>query len=214
MSRARLGVLVSGSGTNLQAILDACSDPAFPAEVAVVISNRPGVQALERARDAGVPSRVLAHGSYPDRESYDLALVECLRGYDVAWVVMAGFMRIVTERLLEAFPSRVLNIHPALLPAFPGLDAQKQALDFGVCIAGATVHFVTPGVDAGPIIAQGAVAVRQADDHEDVRARILDVEHRIYPRVLRWAAEGRLHVANGKVRVDLHAGESRSLLVP
>jgi phosphoribosylglycinamide formyltransferase-1 len=214
LTRVPVGVLVSGSGTNLQALIDACAEPSFPAQITVVISNRPGVRALDRARDAGIPAMVLPHRSFASRESYDDALVATLREYSVVWVAMAGFLRVVTSRLLGAFPDHVLNIHPALLPAFPGMDGQGQALAAGVCLAGATVHLVTEGVDAGPILAQGAVGVRQDDDPGTLRDRILDIEHTLYPRVLRWAAEGRIHLVDGRARVDLRPGESRSLLVP
>lgn len=210
MSRIPVGVLISGSGSNLQAILDACAAPDSPARVAVVISNRADAYGLERARQAGVPAELLSHRGLA-REAYDAALVERLGAYGVQWVCLAGFMRIVTSTLLGAFPGRVLNIHPALLPAFPGLHGQAQAFEAGVRLAGATVHLVDEGTDTGPIIAQGVVPVRPDDDAVALAARILQVEHRLYPMALRWAAEGRLHVEGRKVRVDLRPGESTSL---
>jgi phosphoribosylglycinamide formyltransferase-1 len=190
----RLGVLVSGSGSNLGAILAAISAGELDAEVGVVISNKPGVRALERAADAGVPTEVLSHRDYASREAYDRALAERLRAARVEWVVLAGFMRIVTKELLDAFPERVLNIHPALLPAFPGVDAQAQALAYGVRITGCTVHLVDAGVDTGPIVAQVAVPVLPGDDRERLAARILVEEHRLYVEVLRAIAAGRLLV--------------------
>jgi phosphoribosylglycinamide formyltransferase-1 len=189
-----LGVLVSGSGTNLQAILDAVRSGTLAARVAVVVSNVPGVKALERARAAGVETLTLDHKQFSDRRAFDTALVEALRERKVDLVVMAGFMRIVTDVLLDAFPMRVVNVHPALLPSFPGVDAQKQALDYGVRVAGCTVHFVDGGADTGPIIAQTCVPVLEGDDEDRLRARILVKEHELVPRELQWIAEGRVEV--------------------
>ncbi len=192
--KLRLGVLVSGSGSNLQAILDAIAGGRLDAEVAVVIANVPTAKALDRARAAGVPTVVLDHKGFADRASYDAALVAALREHGVAWVVLAGFMRIVTKVLLDAFPSRVVNVHPALLPAFPGVHAQRQALAYGVKIAGCTVHLVDAGTDTGPILAQAAVLVHDEDDEAALTARILAEEHRLLPSVLQAIAEGRLTV--------------------
>lgn len=190
----RLGVLVSGGGSNLGAILAAIASGELDAEVAVVISNKAGVRALERAAEAGVPTEVLSHRDHASREAYDRALAERLRAAGVEWIVLAGFMRIVTSELLDVFPDRVLNIHPALLPAFPGVDAQAQALAYGVRITGCTVHLVDAGVDTGPIVAQAAVPVLPGDDRERLAARILTEEHRLYVEVLRAIAAGRLCV--------------------
>jgi phosphoribosylglycinamide formyltransferase-1 len=202
MSRVRFGVLASGSGTNLQALLDATVDRSFPAEIGVVISDRRHAFALERAREAGVPAVHVPRRPHPSREAHDAAVVAALRAHDVQWVALAGYMRLITSTFLEAFPQRVLNIHPALLPAFPGLHAQRQALEAGVRIAGATVHFVDDGMDTGPVVIQGAVPVLPTDDEAALGARILSVEHVIYPRAVRWAAEGRLHVEADRVRVE------------
>ena len=199
-----VGVLISGSGTNLQALLDAAADPAYPARIALVISNRAEAAGLARAERAGVDTAVIRA---PDRAAADDRVVHALRAHGVEWVCLAGFMRLVTARLLEPYRDRVLNIHPALLPAFPGLHAQEQALRAGVRIAGCSVHFVDQGCDTGPIVAQGAVAVLPHDDEATLRARILRMEHRIYPLALRWVAEGRVAVANGRVAVDLPGGE-------
>jgi len=198
-----LGVLVSGGGTNLQAILDAIREKRLEARVAVVVSNKAGAGGLERARSAGVPTVVLDHKAYPDRQAFDAAVVEALRAHDVEWVVLAGFMRIVTYVLLDAFKLRVLNIHPALLPSFPGVDAQKQALDYGVRVTGCTVHLVDTGTDTGPIIAQCAVPVLPGDDVEALKARLLVEEHRLLPEVLQWIAEGRVIVeeSGGRAKV-------------
>lgn len=190
----RLGVLVSGNGTNLQAILDAIAERALAAEVGLVVSNKPAARALDRARKAGVDTAVVSHRDYASREAFDAALVEAFARANVEWVVLAGFMRLLTRTFLESFPWRVINIHPALLPAFVGVDAQKQALDYGVKIAGATVHLVDQGTDTGPIVAQRAVPVLDDDDVESLRARILKVEHALLVESLGWIAQGRLEI--------------------
>lgn len=212
MATLNLGVLVSGSGTNLQAILDAIADGRLDARVNIVVSNKPGVRALERAANANVPTKVLSHRDYPNREAFDEALVAVLREAGVELVVLAGFMRILTPRFLDAFPEKVVNIHPSLLPAFPGIDAQKQAFDYGVKITGCTVHFVDAGTDTGPIIAQAAVPVLDEDDAESVRLRILDQEHRLLVSVLQWFSEGRVELrhaeAGGRPRVRVRGAET------
>jgi phosphoribosylglycinamide formyltransferase 1 len=202
MEKKRLGLLVSGSGSNLQALLDACAAPDYPAQVAVVLSNVATAFALERARQAGVATEVLAHKSFADRESFDAALVEKLQAHGVEIVCLAGFMRLLGARFLEAFPGRVLNIHPALLPAFPGLHGVRQALRYGVKIAGCTVHFVDAGLDSGPIIVQAAVPVLPDDDEQKLAQRILSEEHRVYPLAVRWLCEGRISVHERTVRID------------
>jgi phosphoribosylglycinamide formyltransferase-1 len=200
----KLGVLISGRGSNLQALIDAVADGTLDASIAVVLSNRADALGLERATAAGIPSRVLAHGDWPTREAYDEALVSALRQAGVELVCLAGFMRLLSPAFINAFPDRILNIHPSLLPAFPGVDAQRQALDHGVTITGATVHFVTPDLDAGPIVLQAPVAVLPGDTVEVLSARILEEEHRLYPEAVRrvlaggWRIEGRrfVNVAN------------------
>lgn len=199
-----LGVLVSGSGTNLQSIIDAIAEERLDARVRVVISNREGVFALERAERAGIPTRVLVHRNFPSRQAFDLALVEALREAEVDLVVLAGFMRLLTPHFLDAFPGRVINIHPSLLPAFPGIESQKQAFDYGVKIAGCTVHFVDKGTDTGPIIAQAAVPVFDDDDEERLRLRILEQEHRLLVEALRWFGEGRVELVEGEGRRRVH----------
>lgn len=189
-----LGVLVSGSGTNLQAILDAVDAGTLPARVAVVVSNVSGARALERAASRGVPTVVVDHRAFPDRGAFDRALVDVLRSHGVGCVVLAGFMRIVTRTLLDAFPDRVINVHPSLLPAFPGTNAQAQALSYGVRVSGCTVHLVDAGTDTGPILAQATVPVLEGDDVEALRARILEKEHELLPRVLGWIAASKVHV--------------------
>lgn len=211
MATLNLGVLVSGSGTNLQSILDAIAEGRLDARVNIVVSNKPGVFALERAARANVPTKVLSHRDYPSREAFDEALVAVLKEAGVELVVLAGFMRILTPRFLDAFPERVVNIHPSLLPAFPGIDAQKQAFDYGVKIAGCTVHFVDAGTDTGPIIAQAAVPVLEGDDAEKLRLRILEQEHRLLVSVLQWFSEGRVELvqnAGGRPRVRVRGVET------
>ncbi|MEP7051637.1 MAG: phosphoribosylglycinamide formyltransferase [Pseudomonadota bacterium] len=185
-----LGVLVSGTGSNLQAILDAIAAGALNARVRVVISNRANVQALDRARAAGIPALTIPHRDFPTREAFDEALVAALREAGVNWVVLAGFMRVVTPVFLNAFPGRIINIHPALLPAFPGVDAVKQAFAYGVKISGCTVHFVDSGVDSGKIIAQRAVPVQPQDGLPELAARIHAAEHELFVSVLRDIAAG------------------------
>jgi phosphoribosylglycinamide formyltransferase 1 len=189
-----LGVLISGEGTNLQAILDAIAGKKLDARVALVLSNVPSAGGLERARRAGVPTAVLSHKDFVSREGFDAAVVAKLREHAVEYVVLAGFMRIVTTVLLEGFPMRVVNIHPALLPSFPGVHAQAQALAYGVKITGCTVHLVDAGTDTGPILAQTAVPVLEGDDEESLRRRIQIEEHKLLPAVLQWIAEGRVTV--------------------
>ena len=188
----RVGVLASGRGSNLQALLDASRAPGFPARVVVVIADRERARALERAADADVTAVFLDPKAYGDREAYDAALLECLEAHRVELVCLAGFMRILGRRFVERLRGRLLNIHPSLLPAFPGLHAQRQALAPGVKITGVTVHFVDEGVDTGPIVAQAAVPVHDDDTEESLSERILAEEHRLYPEVVRRFAEGRL----------------------
>jgi phosphoribosylglycinamide formyltransferase-1 len=205
----RLGVLASGGGTNLQAILDACQAKRISAEVGVVISNVPRAGALERARKAGVAAEVLPSKGATDREAYDLGLVDALRAHRVDLVCLAGYMRLVTPAFLRAFgPTpgthgcpRIVNVHPGLLPSFPGLHAQRQCLEYGARFAGCTVHFVDEGTDTGPVIIQAVVPVLPGDTEETLAARILTQEHLIYPQAIHWFAEGRLAVSGRKVTV-------------
>jgi phosphoribosylglycinamide formyltransferase-1 len=196
----RLAVLVSGSGTNLQALLDAGRQLA-PGEIVVVVSNRPGVRSLDRAAAAGVPAVVVDHRQHAGRESFEDALAAALAEHRVEAVVLAGFMRLLTPHFLDRYPDRVINIHPSLLPAFPGIDAQRQAFDYGVKVAGATVHFVDAGLDAGPIILQSAVPVLPDDSVETLRARILEREHELLPRAVALLAAGRVVRDGRHVRV-------------
>ena len=196
----RTAVLVSGSGTNLQALLDARAAGALAADIVLVASNKPGVGALDRAAARGVATVVIPHKDFPTREAFDGALVAALRARDVELVVLAGFMRVLTPVFLDAFPGRVLNVHPALLPSFPGVDAQAQALAYGVRVTGATVHFVDAGVDTGPIVAQAPVPVLDDDTVDTLRARILREEHRLLVGAVHAVATGRARVEGRRVR--------------
>lgn len=212
----RVGVLVSGSGTNLQSILDQCARGRIDAEVAVVISNSPEAYALTRARRAGVPAVVVSHKDFPERERFDERLLEVLREHHADLVCLAGFMRLLTPAFIRAFPGRILNIHPALLPAFPGLQVQRKAADHGVRFSGCTVHLVDEGCDTGPIVIQAVVPVAPSDTAETLAARILKQEHRVYPRAIQLFAEGRIEVAPGTrvVRIKGAAFVERALVNP
>jgi phosphoribosylglycinamide formyltransferase 1 len=197
-----IGVLISGRGTNLQALIDAVGNGSLHVRIAVVISNREDAPGLARARDAGIETLILSHRAFPDRDAFDAAVASELTSRGVQLVCLAGFMRLVGQRLLAAFPNAILNIHPSLLPAFPGVDAQEQAIRHGVRISGATVHLVTDELDAGPIVVQAAVPVRPDDTADTLAARILVEEHRLYPEAVRlvvsgtWRLDGRRFVAS------------------
>jgi len=202
-----LGVLISGRGSNLGALLDAIGDGRLDASVRLVVSNKAGAGGLARAEAAGVATCVLPHGAYPSREAFDAAVVDALRAAGVELVVLAGFMRLVTPVLLDAFPHRVLNIHPALLPAFPGVDAQRQALDYGVRVTGCTVHFVDAGTDTGPILLQETEPVHEDDTPASLSARLLVKEHALLVRAVGLVASGRVRVEvspqGGRARVSI-----------
>lgn len=199
MSKLRLGVLASGRGSNLQAIIDAAAGGELNAEVVVVISDQAEAYALERARRHGIPASFINPKSFAAKADYEKAIVEQLNRYGVELVCLAGYMRIVGATMLDAFPNRIMNIHPALLPAFPGLHGQEQAWRYGVKYSGCTVHFVDEGVDTGPIIIQAVVPVLDDDTAETLAARILEQEHIIYPEAIRRFAAGRLKIAGRKV---------------
>lgn len=198
----RIGVLISGSGSNLQAILDACAVGRIDGRVAVVLSDKADAYGLERARKAGVEAIFLDPAPYETKSAYNAALADTLKERAVDLVCLAGFMRIVRKPVLDAFPGRILNIHPSLLPAFPGLEAQRQALEYGVKVAGCTVHYVTAGMDEGPIIRQAAVPVLNGDTFETLRDRILEQEHRIYAEAIQLFAQGRLRIVGRRVEVS------------
>ena len=198
----RLGVIISGRGSNLQSIIDAIAERTLDATVAIVISNRSDAAGLQRARDAGIEAVHLSPRDYPGRDAYDKALAELLQSRQVELVCLAGYMRLVGDLLLEAFPNRVLNIHPSLLPSFPGLEAQRQAMEHGVRVSGATVHLVTAELDAGPIVLQSCVPVLSGDTVDSLAARILIEEHRIYPQAIRLVLDGRWQLAGRRLIVS------------
>ncbi len=195
-----LGILISGRGSNLEAILAASSEGRLHARPRIVISNRAGAGGLALAARRGVPTAVVAHGDFARREDFDQALVDALRAHDVDTVALAGFDRLVTPQLLDAFPHRVVNVHPALLPAFPGLHAQRQALEYGAKVTGVTIHLVDEQMDHGPILAQAAVPVLDGDTEETLSARILEQEHRLYPLALQMLTRSPLQIEGRRVQ--------------
>ena len=206
-----LVILISGRGSNLEAILAA----RLPARIGAVISNNPGARGLVTARKRGIPAVVVDHRAHPDRAAFDAALAAAIALYRPDLVVLAGFMRILTDGFIARYRGRLLNIHPSLLPAFPGLDTHRRALEAGVRIHGCTVHFVTPAVDGGPIVVQAAVPVLPGDTGKALAARVLREEHRIYPQAIRWFCEGRLKLAgNGRVVVKAARAPKTTLLSP
>ena len=210
-----IGVLVSGSGTNLQAIIDHIEAKRLDAKIEVVLSNKADAYGLVRAENHGIATEVLDHKQFPSREAYDQAIVDLLRARGVDLVVLAGFMRLLSPVFVKAYSNRIMNIHPALLPAFPGLHVQKKAVDHGVRFSGCTVHFVNEECDEGPIIIQAVVPVFPDDSEESLAARILKQEHRIYPRAIQLYAEGRLRVEGRRVLVDgLAKDDARVLFQP
>ncbi len=211
-ARKRVGVLISGRGSNLQALLEACAEPAFPAEIALVISNKADAPGLERAARAGVPGQVIARRDHPDKAACDAAMTAALETAGVELVCLAGFMRLLSEAFVDHWRDRLINIHPSLLPAFPGLDTHARALQAGVRLAGCTVHFLREAVDHGPIIGQAAVPVLAGDTPEDLAARVLEAEHRLYPHCLGLVAEGRVRVA-GEIAEILSAEAPAGALV-
>jgi phosphoribosylglycinamide formyltransferase-1 len=202
IGKLKLGVLVSGSGSNLQAIIDRIEAGALNAEISVTISNKPDAYALVRCEKHGIPAIVVRHQDFRTRDDFDLRMIEILQSHTVELVVMAGFMRVLTPVFLKAFPMRIMNIHPALLPAFPGTHVQQQAIDYGVKFSGCTVHFADEGVDTGPVIIQAIVPVLPQDTADTLAARILREEHRIYPQAIQFYAEGRLLVSGRNVIVQ------------
>ena len=201
MARLKVGVLISGRGSNLQALIDACARPGFPAEIALVLSNVAGVKGLERAERAGIQCRVLAHRDFPNRAAFDTAIDAALTQAGIGLVCLAGFMRILGEAFVERWRDRLVNIHPSLMPAFKGLRTHERALAAGVRFTGCTVHFVRPAMDDGPIIVQAAVPVLPGDDAERLAARVLEAEHEAYPLALRFIAEGRVRVVEERVEI-------------
>jgi phosphoribosylglycinamide formyltransferase-1 len=207
MAKYKIAILISGNGSNLQSLINACSDPAYPAEISCVISNKADAYGLVRAGDAHIPTYIVSHKDYATREAYDQQLEAILTNHAVQLVCLAGFMRLLSTPFVRTWEKKLINIHPSLLPAFKGLHAVEQALQTGVKIAGCTVHFVDPEVDAGPIIMQAAVQVLSDDTAETLSQRILQAEHYCYPLVVRYLAEGKISWNGAKVVVDVQVGE-------
>jgi len=202
VKRLALGVLISGRGSNLQALIDACADPAFAARIAIVLSNRADAGGLDLAAAAGLPHATIAHRDHPDRETFERAVDGALRAAGVDLVCLAGFMRVLTPWFVEAWADRLINIHPSLLPAFPGLDTHRRALDAGVRFHGCTVHYVRADVDTGPIIVQAAVPILPGDDEGRLAKRVLEAEHRCYPLAVGLIADGRVRIMGARAIVD------------
>ncbi|HEV2265217.1 MAG TPA: phosphoribosylglycinamide formyltransferase [Stellaceae bacterium] len=209
MARLRTGVLISGRGSNLQALIDACAARDYPAEIVLVVANRADAAGLDRAVRAKIPTRVIEHRDFTERTAFDAALDAALKEARVELVCLAGFMRILGAHFIDAWRDRMINIHPSLLPEFPGLDTHTRALSASVKRHGCTVHFVRNQVDSGPIIVQGSVPVLPGDDADKLAARVLAVEHRAYPLALRLVADGRVHVRGDSVEIDGRPGPVR-----
>ena len=215
MTRTRVAILISGRGSNMSALIAAAQAADYPAEIALVVSNVADATGLVRAKEAGIATAVVDHKPFAkDRGAFEAALETALQAHGIALICLAGFMRLFTAAFVQRWHGRMLNIHPSLLPSFPGLDPHGQALRAGVRISGATVHFVIPETDAGPIIAQGAVAVHDGDSADTLAARVLAVEHRIYPLALRLLAEGRARLVDGRCVIDGAAASDETMLVP
>ena len=214
MGRLKLGILISGRGSNMQALIERFADPDSPAEVALVIANKPDAGGLARAEAAGLPTRVIDHRDYADRSTFDNELDMALSSAGVELICLAGFMRLFTPEFVNKWRNRIVNIHPALLPAFKGLNVHARVIDSGVRITGATVHIVRPEMDAGPILVQAAVPVAQDDTEDTLAARVLAVEHRIYPLAVSLIAEGRVRIVGDRVEIDGAAPVGGALLNP
>lgn len=214
MPNAKVAVLISGRGSNLQAMLAACANPDFPAEIALVISNKPKAPGLDHARAAGVTQAVIDHRDFETREEFDAAVTERLRAAEIEYVCLAGFMRMLSVDFVDEWRGRLINIHPSLLPAFRGLHVQERMLDAGVKIAGCTVHFVSAEMDAGPIVGQAAVPVLPGDTLEALSDRILEQEHRLYPACLRLIVEGKARISGAVVQYDSQVQCAGSLINP
>lgn len=212
--RLSVGVLISGRGSNLQALIDACADPAFPARIAVVVSNKADAYGLERARQAGIATAVVDHKAYDGREAFEAALDAALRSHEIDLICLAGFMRILTAGFVNGWSGRMINIHPSLLPSFKGLHTHERTIAAGVRITGCTVHFVRPEMDDGPIIIQAAVPVLAGDDAARLAARVLEQEHVIYPEALRLIALGRVRVEGERAVITDMCEDGRVLINP
>ncbi|MBT3172402.1 MAG: phosphoribosylglycinamide formyltransferase [Rhodospirillaceae bacterium] len=201
-AQLKLAVLISGSGTNLQALIDACAEPDYPARISLVIANKDDAGGLARAAKVNIATQIIRHKDFAEREAFDQALSDALEAADIDLICLAGFMRVLGATFVEHWKDRLINIHPALLPSFKGLHTHQRALEAGVRIAGCTVHYVRADVDVGPIIAQAAVPVLPGDNEDNLAARVLKQEHRLYPLAVELIARGLVHVENGRVRIE------------
>jgi phosphoribosylglycinamide formyltransferase-1 len=212
--KTKVGVLISGRGSNLKSLLEACAAPGFPAEIVTVLSNRPGAGGLDHARAAGVAAAVVDHKAYDGREAFEAALTTALEDAAVELVCLAGFLRVVTPAFVRHWQGRMINIHPSLLPLFPGLDTHARALAAGVKLHGCSVHYVSEEVDSGAIVGQAAVPVLAGDDPDSLAARVLAAEHRLYPACLRLVADGRARLVDGKVEISLDGDGAAQIFNP
>ena len=210
----RIVILISGRGSNMEALIAARDSGTLPVEIVAVISNRPDASGLETAERSGITAHYIDHRAFSERDAFDAALAECIDGFAPDLVVLAGFMRILGDPFVRHYAGRMMNIHPSLLPSFPGLHTHRRALDEGVRVHGCTVHFVTPALDHGPVIIQAAVPVLDSDDEATLAARVLGQEHRVYPQAVRWFAEDRLRVENGRVRLAADCAGDAVLVAP
>jgi len=210
----KIVILISGRGSNMEALIAARDAGQLPVDIVAVISNRPDALGLETATRAGITAHFIDHKAFAGRESFDAALAECIDSFAPDLVVLAGFMRILSDGFVRRYAGRLMNIHPSLLPVFPGLHTHRKALEEGVRIHGCTVHFVTPTLDHGPIIIQAAVPVLDRDDEATLAARVLRQEHRIYPQAVRWFAEDRLRLENGRVQLAAELADGAVLIAP
>jgi len=214
LKKLRIAILASGGGTNLQTIIDQCQQGLLDAEICLVLSNNPGAGALKRAEQAGIHTICIDHRKFDNREDFDQSVVATLQKARIELVVLAGFMRIISEIFLQAFPQKIINIHPALLPAFPGLHVQQKAIEYGAKFSGCTVHFVDAGVDTGPIIAQAVVPIFSDDCQDTLAARILEQEHKIYPQTIQWFAEDRVKIVGRQVHIEKSKSTQSTLINP
>jgi len=213
-SQKSIVILISGRGSNMESLLAAVAAGTLPVRVAAVLSNRPDAAGLQSAAAQGVPTRVVDHKQFADRVAFDAAMSEAIDAFAPDLVVLAGFMRILSEGFVRRYEGRLMNIHPSLLPAFPGLHTHRKALDEGVRVHGCTVHFVTPALDHGPLVVQAAVPVLDDDDEAALAARVLAQEHRVYPQAVRWFAEGRLRLVGQRVLLDAPQDAAGALIAP
>ena len=210
----RIVILISGRGSNMEALIAARDSGTLPVEIVAVISNRPDASGLETAERSGITAHYIDHRAFSERDAFDAALAECIDGFAPDLVVLAGFMRILGDPFVRHYAGRMMNIHPSLLPSFPGMHTHRRALDEGVRVHGCTVHFVTPALDHGPVIIQAAVPVLDSDDEATLAARVLGQEHRVYPQAVRWFAEDRLRVEHGRVRLAADCAGDAVLVAP